>query len=57
MRESVETSDEKHSLFIIFDLKRAVSFQFDVDDLDNDTKDLKEFFSKIENDIKKARLH
>ena len=57
MRESVETSDEKRSLFIILDLKRAVSFQFDVDDLDNDTKDLREFFSKIESDIKKARMH
>lgn len=57
MREAVETSDEKRTVFIIYDLKRKVAFSFDVEGLDEDTDDLRDFFARIEGDIKRARLH
>jgi hypothetical protein len=57
MREAVETSDQKQTIFVIYDLRRAKTFSFWVDDLDNDVNDLALFFEIIERDIKKAKLH
>jgi hypothetical protein len=57
MRESASTSDEKRTLFIIYDLRRCREFSFEVDELDKDFGDLNEFFAKIEGDVKRAKLH
>lgn len=57
MRESVQTSDHKPTAFEVYDLKRRQSYTFDVEELDEDTRDLVNFFATIEGDVKKARLH